>query len=112
MRWPEYLDDENAHELFEYRVEIRELLHEMEQYFDEGQVDAFCKLWLENHAMLYALRHLKRKMEQNGGMDVDTFLIGRASYIAFCYNEYFPEPLDDHKEKLVIYVVTHKNMRS
>lgn len=41
-------------------------------------------------------------------MDVDTFLIGRASYIAFCYNEYFPEPLDDHKEKLVIYAVTHK----
>jgi hypothetical protein len=102
------LDDENAHELFEHRVEIWELLHEMEQYFDESQMDAFCKLWMENHALLYDLRHLKRKMEQAGGMDVDTFLTGRASYIAFCYNEYFPEPLEDHKEKLVIYAVTHK----
>lgn len=108
MRRPVCLDDENAHELFEHRVEIRELLHEMEQYFDESQMDAFCKLWMENHALLYDLRHLKRKMEQDGGMDVDTFLIGRASYIAVCYNEYFPEPLDDHKEKLVIYAVTHK----
>lgn len=105
---PVCLDDENADELFEHSVEIGALLHEMKQYFDESQMDAFCKLWLENHALLYDLRHLKRKMGQTGGMDVEAFLAGRASYIAFCYNEYFPEPLDDHKEKLVIYAVTHK----
>ncbi len=108
MKNPVCLDDENAQELFEHGEEIQKLLNEMEQYFDESQMDKFCKLWLDNHALLYDLKHLKRKMEQASDMDVESLLAGRASYVAFCYNEYFPEALDSSKEKLVIYAVTHK----
>ena len=59
-------------------------------------------------SLLYDLRHLKRKLEQSPGLDVESLLAGRASYVAFCYNEYFPEALGSRQEKLVIYAVTHK----
>lgn len=108
MKNPVCLDDENAQELFEHGEEIQMLLNEMEQYFDESQMDIFCKLWLDNHALLYDMRHLKRKLEQSPGLDVESLLAGRASYVAFCYNEYFPEALGSRQEKLVIYAVTHK----
>lgn len=108
MRNPICLDDQNAQELLEHGTEIQRLLKEMEQFFNEGQMDKFCKLWLENHALLYDLQHLKRKMAQTTNLDVEGFLAGRASYIAFCYNEYFPEALEEYKEKLIIYAITHK----
>lgn len=108
MWFPSRLDDENAEELYESAGEIQELLMEIEKYFDKAQMDRFCKLWLENHALFYDLQRLKQKMEQSPGTDVETFLAGRASYIAFFYNEYFPEKLEEYKEKLVIYAITHK----
>ncbi len=108
MWFPSRLDDENAEELYESAGEIQELLMEIEKYFVKAQMDRFCKLWLENHALLYDLQRLKQKMEQSPGTDVETFLAGRASYIAFFYNECFPEKLEEYKENLVIYAVTHK----
>ncbi len=105
---PVCLDDENAEQLYKSYTEIYELLMEVKHYFDATQMDRFCRLWLENHALLFDLQRLRQKMERNRDIDVETFLAGRASYIAFFYNEYFPEPLDGHREKLVIYAVTHK----
>ena len=93
---PVCLDDENAEQLYKSYTEIYELLMEVKHYFDATQMDRFCRLWLENHALLFDLQRLRQKMERNRDIDVETFLAGRASYIAFFYNEYFPEPLDGH----------------
>ena len=76
------LDDENAQELYEHGAEIQGLLCELEQYFDTSQMEKFCELWLDNHALLYDLQYLKGYLEKNPGINVGDFLAGRASYIA------------------------------
>lgn len=102
------LDDENAKTLFEQGAEIQGLLCELEQYFDTSQIEKFCELWLDNHALLYDLQYLKGYLRRNPGVNVEDFLAGRASYIAFFYNEHFSETLNDSGEKLVIYAATNK----
>ena len=102
------LDDENAQELYEHGAEIQGLLCELERHFDTSQMEKFCELWLDNHALLYDLQYLKEYLEKNPGVNVEDFLAGRASYIAFLYNENFSETLNDSEEKLVIYAAANK----
>ena len=104
------LDDEDLGQLEKEPKRILQLLMWIESFYhNESEMRDFCNLWLENHALLYDLERMKKKIE-TGGMEEEAhqMLSGRSSYVAFFYNEHFTETLGQKKEELIIYAITHR----
>jgi len=107
--WAE-LDDENFRQIEKEAKRIMELLKWVAGFYqNENEMQLFCTLWLENHALLYDLERMKKEAAK-GGMEKEAhqMLTGRMSYIAFFYNAQFTEKLPGKKEELMIYAITHR----
>ena len=102
------LDDIAMEELCANTERISGLWSWAQEFFEEQQLGKFLNLWLQNHALVYDLECLKNKAESGEHIDKESILMGRASYIAFFYNEKFPEELRREQEELIIYAITHK----
>lgn len=102
------LDEIAMEELCANTRQISELWCWAQEFFEEQQLGKFLKLWLRNHALVYDLECLKKKAESGERIDKESILMGRASYIAFFYNEKFPVELEREQEDLIIYAITHK----
>jgi hypothetical protein len=107
--WTE-LDDENFRQIEKDPKRIMELLKWVVGFYqNENEMQLFCTLWLENHALLYDLERMKKKAAERGmEKEAHQMLAGRMSYIAFFYNAQFTEKLPGKKEELMIYAITHR----
>lgn len=101
-------DDSNMEEMADRADYLLELWHWAERFFSEEQLACFLPLWLNNHALIYDLEFLKRKVDSGKPVDKESFLACRASYIAFLYDESFPDQLNGVHEELAIYAITRK----
>lgn len=81
------LDDIAMEELCTNTERISGLWSWAQEFFEEQQLGKFLNLWLQNHALVYDLECLKNKAESGEHIDKESILMGRASYIAFFYNE-------------------------
>lgn len=101
-------DDNNMEEMAESAGRLLALWHWAEGFFSKEELERFFLLWMENHAMVYDLESLKRKVDGGYAASREALLSGRASYLAFFYNESFPEPLFGVHEELAIYAITRR----
>lgn len=101
-------DDDNMEEMAESAGRLLALWHWAEGFFSKEELERFFPLWMENHAMVYDLESLKRKVDGGYAVSREALLGGRASYLAFFYNESFPEPLFGVHEELAIYAITRR----
>lgn len=101
-------DDANVGEMSDGAERLMRLWSWAEKYFSEEEMERFFPLWLENHALVYDLEFLKKKVDSGYPVDKEAFLAGRASYIAFFCNESFSAQLNGVHEELVIYAVTRR----
>ena len=102
------LDDIAMEELCANTKQLAELWNWAQGFFEKSQLAKFLQLWLQNHALVYDLVHLKKSAESGEKINAEAILTGRASYIAFFYNIEFPGELEGAHEELIIYAITHK----
>lgn len=101
-------DENNLEEICDNTQYLEELWSWLCEFFEKGQLAKFLPLWFQNHALVYDLELLKKKVHKGKKINVESLLISRASYIAFFYDEELTAEFDKEHEELMIYAITHK----
>lgn len=103
------IDDEIYKQIESDPDKIERLLRWSDGFYKGNESETFCQRLLENHALLYDLEGLRKKVDEGKGQEARQMIGSRSTYISFFYNEYFDDNWnDERKEELVIYAVTHK----
>lgn len=104
------IDEENFNQIRKDSAEISTLLKWVAGFFPKDKFAMFCELWLENHALLYDLIKLKKKVLEGYIQEASQMIKNRITYIGFFYNEYlFSEEWNGLEMKsLLIYAITQK----
>lgn len=101
-------DESNMEEICANTERLTKLWEWLRDFLETEQMPVFLSLWLQNHALVYDLEFLQKKVQNGQEIEKESFLTGRTSYIAFLYNEEIAEEFESRHEELMIYAITHK----
>ena len=89
---------------------LERLFRWSDSFYKENESGVFCQHLLENHALLYDLERLRKKVDDGKIQEAHQMIGSRSTYIYFFYNEYFDDNWcdDRQKEEIIIYAATHK----